>query len=235
MNIEAVKTYFGPEQAAAYDQQYAKMGPLRDALHLLMEAILCELPSNARILCVGAGTGAEIIRLALRFPGWHFMAVDPSGPMLDVCRRRVGELGLSSRCGFHEGYLDSLPASETSFDAATSILVSHFILAEEERRRFFSGIVTRLRSGGLLVNADLAGDTSSPSYDSLLEVWMRVMSAAEITAEKRESIRAAYGKAVAFLPPDKLASLIQSAGFEAPVQFLQTGLIHAWHARKAAS
>lgn len=234
MNLEAVQTYFGPDQAAVYDQQYAKMAPLRDALHLLMEAILCDLPPNARILCVGAGTGAEIIRLAQRFPGWHFMAVDPSGPMLNICRQRIEELGFSSRCAFHEGYLDSLPGAEASFDAATSILVSHFILSEDERQALFRGVSDRLRPGGLLVNADLAGDLSIPSYDSLLEVWMRVMSAAEITAEKREAIRAAYGKAVAFLAPDKQASLIQSAGFEPPVQFLQTGLIHAWYASKAA-
>lgn len=234
MNIEAVQTYFGPEQAAVYDQQYAKMAPLRDALHQLMEAILCDLPPDARILCVGAGTGAEIIRLAQRFPGWHFVAVDPSGAMLNICRQRLQDLGLSSRCAFHEGYLDSLPATESPFDAATSILVSHFILSEDDRRAFFRGIATRLRPGGLLVNADLAGDTSAASYDSLLEVWMRVMNAAEITAEKREAIRAAYGKAVAFLPPDKLASLVQSSGFEPPVQFLQTGLIHAWYASKAA-
>lgn len=234
LNIEAVQTYFGPDQAAVYDQQYAKMAPLRDALHLLMEAILCDLHPAARILCVGAGTGAEIIRLARRFPGWHFTAVDPSGPMLNVCRQRIGELGLSSRCAFHEGYLDSLPATEASFDAATSILVSHFILSEKNRSAFFRGIATRLKPGGLLVNADLAGDLSTPLYDSLLEVWMRVMSAAEITAEKREAIRAAYGKAVAFLPPNKLASLIQSTGFEPPVQFLQTGLIHAWYARRTS-
>ncbi len=152
--------------------------------------------------------------------------------MLKICRQRMEDLGLSSRCTFHEGYLDSLPASEKSFDAATSILVSHFILSEDERRAFFGGIAARLRPGGLLVNADLAGNVSTPAYDSLLETWMRVMNAAEISAEKRESIRSAYGKAVAFLPPDQLASLIQSAGFERPVQFLQTGLIHAWYARR---
>lgn len=233
MQIEAVQTYFGPDQAAVYDQQFAKMAPLRDALHLLMEAALCGLPPEARILCVGAGTGAEIIRLAQRFPGWRFMAVDPSGPMLNVCRQRVEELGLSSRCGFHEGYLDSLPAAETSFDVATSILVSHFILPEGERRAFFRGIASRLRPGGVLVNADLAGDVSAPSFQSLLEVWIRVMNAAEVPPEKIESIRAAYDRAVAFLPPDRLGELIQSAGFKLPVLFLQTGLIHAWYARRA--
>lgn len=233
MQLEAVQTYFGPDQAAVYDQQFAKMAPLRDALHLLMEAVLCGLPADARILCVGAGTGAEIIRLAGRFPGWRFMAVDPSGPMLNVCRRRVGELGLASRCEFHEGFLDSLPAAETAFDAATSILVSHFILSAEERRAYFRAIAGRLRPGGMLVNADLAADVSSPSFPSLLDVWIRTMNAAEVPPEKVESIRAAYDKAVAFLPPAKLGALLEAAGFETPVLFLQTGLIHAWYARHA--
>lgn len=235
MQLEAVQTYFGPEQAAVYDTHFAKMAPLRDALHLLMEAALCGLPPEARILCVGAGTGAEIIRLAQRFPGWRFMAVDPSGPMLNICRQRMEELGLTSRCGFHEGFLESLPATETGFDAATSLLVSHFILSIEERRSFFHGMATRLRPGGWLVNADLAADVSDPSYPGLLEVWIRTMNAAEVPPEKVESIRAAYAKAVAFLPPAKLAKLIQSAGFEAPVLFLQTGLIHAWYARQEAA
>lgn len=232
MQLEAVQTYFGPEQAAVYDQQFAKMAPLRDALHLLMEAVLCGLPEDARILCVGAGTGAEIVRLAPRFPGWRFMAVDPSGPMLDVCRQRVAELGLASRCEFHEGFLDSLPAAEAAFDAATSILVSHFILSAEERRAYFRGIASRLRPEGLFVNADLSADVLAPSFPSLLDVWIRTMNAANVPPEKVESIRAAYDKAVAFLPPDTLASLIQSAGFATPVLFLQTGLIHAWYARR---
>ena len=52
------------QQAATYDQQWARLAPLRDALNLLIGAVFSDLPDNARILCVGAGTGAEILYLA---------------------------------------------------------------------------------------------------------------------------------------------------------------------------
>ena len=217
------------QQAATYDQQWARLAPLRDALNLLIGAVFSDLPDNARILCVGAGTGAEILYLAQKFPQWHFTAVEPSAPMLAVCRRRAEEAGIASRCEFHCGYLDSLPSSK-AFDAATSILVSQFILGNAARVDFFRAIANRLRPGGQLVSADLASDVNSEAYQSLLEVWLRMMTAAEVTEEMRERMRTTYGRDVAVLPPEDVASLIMSGGFKAPVLFHQAGLIHAWYA-----
>jgi tRNA (cmo5U34)-methyltransferase len=151
--------------------------------------------------------------------------------MLEVCRRRAEASGFAARCQFHEGYLDSLPASEP-FDAATSLLVSHFILDPDARRAFFREIADRLRPGGMLASADLASDTTSAEYESLLEVRMELMRTTGISAEQIETMRATYRRDVAIAPPDRVRDLIASAGFDAPVQFLQTALIHAWYARR---
>jgi tRNA (cmo5U34)-methyltransferase len=223
-------TFFDQNHASQYDKQFIKLAPLRDALHFLMGAVLLDLPAEARILCVGAGTGAELLHLAQKFPQWHFTAVDPSGPMLEICRRRAEESGIASRCTFHEGYLDSLPPTE-AFDAATSILVSQFILAPEERIRFFRGIADRLQPGGYLVNADLAAGATSHHYSDLLELWLRMMRGTGVPAEKLEGMRTAYGTSVALLPLNEISTMMTSAGFETPVLFLQTVLIHAWYAR----
>ena len=59
---------FDQERASSYDKRFAKLAPLRDALHLLMRVILSELPTDAHILCVGVGTGSELIYLAQNFP-----------------------------------------------------------------------------------------------------------------------------------------------------------------------
>lgn len=114
-------------QAAAYDEQWEKMAPIRDGLYFLVESVFAELPADAKVLCVGVGTGAELAHLARRFLRWSFTAVEPSGPMLDLCRQRAEREGFASRCTFHEGYLDSL-ASDGRHHAATCFLVSQFIL-----------------------------------------------------------------------------------------------------------
>ncbi|RFB68624.1 MULTISPECIES: class I SAM-dependent methyltransferase [unclassified Herbaspirillum] len=232
MNDEKLQATFNQQAASAYDSQWARLAPFRDGLHLLVAAVLAELPVDARILCVGAGTGAEILSLAEKFPGWHFTAVEPSAPMLDVFRRKAQEQGIASRCTFHEGYLDSLPQGEP-FDAATSLLVSHFILQPDERVGFFGGIRQRLRPDGILINSDLTSDTEAPHYGGLLEVWMRTMAGADLSQEKQEQMRAAYRRDVAILAPEKIARIIVSGGFDTPVQFYQCGLIHGWFARAA--
>ncbi len=222
---------FGEAHAAAYDEKSAALAPMRDALHLLINAVLADLPANARILCVGAGTGQELIYLAQKFPGWHFAAVEPSAPMLEVCRRKAEAAGIMGRCEFHQGYLDSLPATGP-FDAATSLLVSHFILTPEARSSFFRSIAERLFADGYLITADLASDTTTAAYESLLKVWFHLMQKTGLPRDQFERLRATYQREVAVLPVEQVSDIISSGGFAAPVQFLQTGLIHAWYARR---
>lgn len=223
---------FDRERASNYDKQLAKLAPMRDGLDLSICMVLSELPDDARILCVGAGTGRELIHLAQHFPPWQFTAVEPAAPMLDICRQKAEEYGIASRCTFHEGYLDSLPASE-AFDAATCILVSHLFTQQEERRNFFRQIAARLLPDGYLVSADLASDMSSAAYHSLLEVWLRMLRYAETPTEEIEKFLASFGRDAAIIPTQEVAAIIAASGFDAPVLFLQTLLIHAWYAKRS--
>lgn len=227
MSKQQTPAAFGEDHAAVYDQQAAKLAPLREAMHLMMKSLLAGLPEKARVLCVGAGTGLEMADLAQRFPGWHFTAVEPSAPMLHVCRQRMEKLGMTERCTFHEGYLDSLPAGE-KFDAATSLLVSQFILERKERERYFRQIAARLRPGGYLVNADLAGDVEKEQYRQQMDTWLRLMQQEDFSLEKAEKARVAYAKNVAILPPREVEAIMISGGFAPPLRFLQTMLIHGW-------
>lgn len=225
---------FDKERASTYDTRAAKVAPLRDTLHLLIRLILSELPADARILCVGVGTGLELIYLAQEFPQWQFTAVEPATAMLNTCRQKAKESGIESRCTWHEGYLNSLPAS-APFDAATCLLVSHFFMQPEERRKFFSQIASRLRPQGYLVSADLAADMSTSAYQDLREVWTRMLKYAGYPDEDVEKFLASHGRNAAVLPPDRVGAIIASGGFDAPVLFLQTLFIHAWYARRNVS
>lgn len=222
---------FDQERAASYDRRMAKFAPVRDNLHLLMRMILAGLPDHARVLCVGAGSGEELMALATAYPGWCFTAVEPAAAMLARCQQRAAEQGVSNRVYFHEGYLDTLPSSEP-FDSATSILVSHFILQSAKRRAYFSDIADRMRPGAILVTADIASDMNSSEYKQLMEVWMRMQQYAGMTDEELENHRQAFGEDVAVLPVADTESLISSSGFESPVLFFQSLLIHGWMARR---
>ena len=147
MKNQQTTLVFDQEFASSYDRRFAKLAPMHNALHLLIRMVLSELPNDARVLCVGVGTGSELIDLAQTFPQWKFTAVEPAAPMLDICRQKAEEYGIASRCTFHEGYLDSLPASDP-FHAATCLLVSHFFIQQEERRNFFRQIAARLLPDG---------------------------------------------------------------------------------------
>jgi tRNA (cmo5U34)-methyltransferase len=224
---------FDQDRASTYDQRFVALAPLRDALHLLIRLILAELPADARILCVGVGTGLELIDLAAKFPHWQFTAVEPAKPMLDRCRQKAEEQGFTCRCTFHEGYLESLPASEP-FHAATSLLVSHFLMQPDDRRQFFQQISTRLQPGGYLINADITADMNTPEYQSLLTVWLQMLKYAEVPTIEIEQTLEAFGQSVALLPQQQVESLLFQSGFTLPVQFYQSLLIRGWYAQRSS-
>ncbi|MBG13366.1 MAG: SAM-dependent methyltransferase [Alcanivorax sp.] len=230
MNDNELKALFD-QMAPGYDKRWERTAPITECLYFLLESVFAALPEDARILCVGAGTGSEILHLASRFPGWHFTAVEPAGAMLEVCRRRASEAGITERCEFHEGYLDSLPAG-APYQAATCFLVSQFILDKTARSAFFAKIAERLVPGGVLASSDLSTQQDAAGYDDLLRVWQRATTPTDVTDEGLRRMKATYAKDVAVLPPAEVAAILRAGGFEAPRTFFQAGLIRAWFARR---
>ncbi len=226
-------TLFTKEHATGYDERFARIAPLRDALHLLIRIALADLPAQARILCVGVGTGSELLALAAAFPEVHFTAVEPSGPMLEVCQERVAEAGLTSRCAFHQGYIHTLPPAEP-FDAATSLLVSQFILQHGDRIAYFKAIAERLRPEGHLIASDLSGDLEAESSQGLKDLWRQMLLFNGIPAAQAGNYLAAWKSDVAVLSAEQVAEIITAGGFPSPTHIYQSLFIHAWHARRGA-
>lgn len=224
---------FDQKAAASYDEKTALWASSRDALFSLMRLIFAELPAEARILCVGVGTGTEMIALARAFPQCQLTAVEPASAMLDICRQKAEENGITSRCTFHEGYLDSLPSS-APFDAATCLLVSQFLKEAEERSNFFGQIAQRLRPGGVLISSDLVLGLSPPVHQSLFEVWLRMLGGSNWSEEDIEKMRAAWRLHIAALTPPEIEAIIAAGGFDTPVLFFQTLFIHAWFSKRRA-
>lgn len=196
-------------------------------IHLLIRCRFAGLPAAARILLAGAGTGAEARFLAPLFPGWRFTLVDPSAGMLAVARRHAEAEGFAHRCDFHAGLVSSLDAGP--FDAATSVLVSHFLTDAGERRAYFADIARRLAPGGLLFVADLCADLDAPTFGPLMDLWLALSGMPE---ERKPSFREMFGKDVAAHGPAGVEAMLAEAGFGAPTQCFQAALVRGWVATR---
>ncbi len=224
--------YFCAGRSSTYDRKIRASLPGYEALHAMVGDFLRPaLPEQARLLVVGAGTGMELLTLGAAHPGWRFTATDLSSDMLAIGRANVEAAGLADRVAFHLGPVHELREGE-GYDAATSILISHFIKPREERLRFFRAVASRLRPGAPLVTAEIVGDKEDASYAHFLEVWKGHYAAAGIPAGEVEEDFARTDATVSFIPEAVLAALLAESGFTDVRRFFQAFLFGGWVARK---
>lgn len=222
--------FFNRDLARAYDERNRRLAPIADNMHFLMGLVLQDLPASARILCVGAGTGAEILSLSKHNPAWRFFGVDPSASMLAVCRERLQEAGVSERCELLTGYVRDVPP-EPAFDAAVSLLVGHFV-KKEERAEFYGDMQRRLKPGGSFVNTEISGDLDAEEFPAMLQDWKRVQALMGATPESLAALPALLHDTLTVLPPAEVERLMRAGGIRLPIRFFQSFMISGWHARK---
>lgn len=221
--------FFDREMASRYDARNRGLAPISDSLHFLTRLVLADLPPRARILCVGVGTGAEILSLAEAREGWSFVGVDPSAEMLEVGRDRLARAGVLDRCELIRG--DIRQAPEAEFDAVLSLLVAHFI-PRGERPGFYGAIHDRLKPGGLYVTAEIAADLDAAEFPELLRTWEQVQTLMGATPDSLRRLPETLRETLHVLPAAETSRLMVAAGFALPVPFFQAFLIRGVFARK---
>lgn len=222
---------FNATVAESYDERFQKISPIRENLNFLIRLVLEDLPEDARILCIGVGTGIEIVELAKAYPQWRFTGVEPSAHMLDVYRSKLSKCGLMDRCDLVHGYVSDLPPGG-AFDAVLCLLVTQFVTENAKRQEMFDSMAEQLKAGGYLINAEISGDMSSAKFHNMFEKWKGMHRLAGATAPEADNMINALKEYVAVAPPAVIERYLESSGFSEPVQFYQSLLIHAWYARK---
>lgn len=223
-------SFFTKEASQFYDEKNKRLAPIADNMHFLIRLVLKNLPVRSRILCVGVGTGAEILSLSKEFPEWTFVGLDPSAPMLEVCRERLQNAGVADRCELVHGYIQDLPRGE-DFDAALSILVAHFV-KREERLSYFQTINTHLRKGGYFINTEISFDLNSREFPSMLENWKQVQTLMGATPESLAALPTLLREALSVLPPAETETLLRQSGFDQALRFFQAFMIVGWYGVK---
>lgn len=225
---------FDSSRAAEYEKQSRIALAGYDACHDLAACMLAAslgTGSTATVLVAGAGgTANEIIVAGRLEPNWSFVAVDPSGPMLDLAMARVAAAGLSERTERIQGVVSDLPA-DRHFDAATLIGVLHHLPGHAAKQAILDDIAKRLKAGAPFI---LAGNHYAYAAQPLLmaawgERWrMNGAGADEIKAKLGKILQGAD-------PPESeeaVAALLSASGFDKPQRFFSSLFWGAWITRR---
>lgn len=228
-----VEQRFGGERAMKYDRGIRMVVPGYEALHGMAHSLLrLDLEERARLLIVGAGTGTEVLGLGESNPGWLFAGVDPSADMVAIARRRVAERGLQDRVDLHTGRTHKLPATQP-YDAATAILVMHFLPDDGQKLELLQSISARLKAGAPFVLADLCGDATSAQFARFFAAWRQRQLSLGMEEDDVEEMFEDVSSNIQFVPEQRVVTLMHEAGFEGIERFYGALLFGGWVARKS--
>jgi len=210
-----------------YDIAVRQSIPGYDAL-LMMLTALCQiyLTDNAHILVVGAGGGNEISVLGQAHPTWQFTGVDPSEKMLAVAQAKVESLGLEARVTLHKGVVQELPLHP--FNAATSLLVMHFLPDDGTKLDYLKAIAARLQPGSPFVLVDFQGDKQSEVFKRLVDGWQKRAELAGMGSQRLAELLEGTRQHLQFISEERTLALLEQAGFREPTRFYTAFTFTGW-------
>ncbi|CAN5622419.1 class I SAM-dependent methyltransferase [soil metagenome] len=226
---------FDEERAGKYDAWTRKTIPGYEALHdmamFFIKTGMENAPETPRLLIAGSGTGMELSYFAERNPKWTFTGADPSREMTAIAKRRLEERGLSERAEIHTGFVHDLPESEP-YDAATLILVMHFLPDDGEKLALLESISARMKPDSPFILADLHADKNSPKFPRFMETKKARQSATGMSEEDLEKWFDDLHANIHFVPEERILELLGEAGFKDVERFYNAILFGGWVARK---
>lgn len=120
---------------------------------------------------------------------------------------------------------------QTDFDAATAILVMHF-LPEDEKTDFLQAIYQRLKPSGKFIIADGWFDKKSEDFEWLLKNYKRHTELKGVSPEITGQAVKTITENVFFISPEREVELLKEAGFTKIKSFFQGLWVRAWIAEK---
>ncbi|MFJ7737366.1 class I SAM-dependent methyltransferase [Lysinibacillus sp. NPDC097287] len=220
---------FSFEKTLIYEKNARISIPTYDTLFTMVQSYFrAQLGEKAAsLLVIGAGGGNELSAWGPSNPQWTFTGVDPSEDMLQIAKNKSDQLGLESRVRLLQGTTDELPLTDSKFDAASCILVLHFVNEEQEKIKLLKTIKDNLKPGAPFVLVSAYGDPDGEELQDRINVWKSFFLDAGYEKSKVDEM----GKGImniSFIPENKIKWLLEESGFTNITQFYSTGLFAGW-------
>jgi tRNA (cmo5U34)-methyltransferase len=226
----SMSSFNDPQAVARYTDGPLRQVPGLHALHQMTGLLLHEhVPSDGRVLVLGAGGGLELKAFAETYPHWRLLGVDPSAPMLELAVQTLGPL--APRVELLEGTIDAAPAIE--FDGAVCLLTMHF-LSVDERLHALRELRRRLKPGAPLVMAHHSVPDARDEKLRWLGRHVAFMTSNGMPVATPAATIEAMASRLPLLPPEAEVDLLEQAGFERHELFYAAFTFKGWVAYAAS-
>lgn len=236
--MTAQKIEFDRERASQYNLDIRKAIPGYEALHSMAQSLLeTNLANSANILIVGSGTGTELVNYCQHNPQWLLTGVDPSDAMMAIAKQELANRKLLQRVNLHTGYVNTLPKTKL-MDAATLILVMHFVRDDGAKLKLLKNVALRLKPGAEIILADLHGDKSASYFAKFKQAWQALYFSQldDIArAKAAQNFETTIEESIYFVPESRIIELLNLAGFGNVSKFYNAFLFGGWTAKYTGS
>lgn len=178
-----------------------------------------------KVLVVGSGTGNGVLALAQQRPNWKILGIDPSADLVAQAREKLSGFAVVD---LREGYVQDLP-EQTQYDAATLMLVLHFLPDDGSKLELLMAIAKRMKPGATLVLADIYG--SERELAAGLQLLRRLLPL-HLDKDTVDQRMAMLPQRIKYISEARLSELLIQSGFEPPRRFFQAAIYGAWLTRK---
>ncbi|MEA5062121.1 MAG: class I SAM-dependent methyltransferase [Proteiniphilum sp.] len=215
---------FENERATDYDQFVERWIPNYHYFMNHLPDLLSDTYSK-ELLVVGCGTGNEILRFVNSPERWKITGIDPSPGMIMQAREKLKN---HDNVKLIEGLVTDL-FPDKKYNAATLLLVLHFIEDNGNKLHILKGIANRLMPGAKFVILDITGDKKQIRDN--LEVLKLLLPQGLNEQEISERLNRIENK-FHIVSEERLSELLQEAGFEKPLRFFQSSIYMGWITHK---
>ena len=180
---------------------------------------------NKNLLVAGCGTGNEIESFVKASELWNITGVDPSPEMINQARTKLNRF---ENVNLIEGVVSQLDINQ-KFNAATLLLVLHFMKDDGAKLSLLKDIAERLESHALFILFDITGNQTQLKQNLQL---LKQLLPAHIAQEEIENRLYRIEHKLHAISEERLKHLLVEAGFEEPVRFFQTSVYMGWITKK---
>jgi tRNA (cmo5U34)-methyltransferase len=219
-----------------YEQSIAKKIP---SYHLLFEllstvySVMIPESKQKEILVVGAGGGQDIVTLATKDGTLRFTGVDPSVEMLKLAESRFQKEQIKNAIELIHGTIEDL-SSNKYFDAATCMLVLHFLKEKEDKKALLKCIYQQLKPGTPLFLSVIHSLDNKENTAIFMQAWKNHMLQQGIPVEEWNQFERAIGTEFHLITEDELILLMAECGFIQIVRFFNSLLVSGYVAIKGS-